>query len=111
MNKGRSMVVRIVHVLFYSLILFLGFKQLGLTSSINVIYLVLAIAIPHLIIDSYKPIYYWAKYVQEDPNCQTLEQFKISFSNPRQLLMYVVIDQCFHFFSLMAVVAWCLGAF
>lgn len=105
MNKATNWKIRTSHVLWYTVWMILGFVLLGLIPQSNLSYLIpLAIIVPHWLIDTYKPVKWWVFYIQRDNHASSVELFKKSFENPRQLLMYVVLDQLFHFLTLVPVV-------
>lgn len=106
MNKAKNWKIRTNHVVWYTVWIMLGFALLGLIpkQSIVAFLIPLAIAIPHWLIDTYKPVKWWVYNIQADNHAMDNETFKKSFENPRQLLMYVVLDQLFHFLTLLPIV-------
>lgn len=106
MNKAQDWAVRTYHVCYYSLIMSCFISCTFEQPIPNPLQLFFFLAIPHWFIDTYKPVYWWCKYIHGDPNAATINKFAASFKNPRQLLMYVVLDQTFHFLTLLPVVHW-----
>lgn len=102
MNKATNWKLRAWHVFIYTCIIALGFLTLDLPVTMLIL---LGIYIPHYLIDSYKPVKWWVYNIQLDNHAIDVPMFKKSFENPRQLLMYIVLDQTFHFLCLLALVA------
>lgn len=69
---------------------------------------VLAIGIPHFIIDSYKPVYWWVKIFHDSPDADDEKTFKEAFGKPRHFVVCIVLDQAFHMFSLIPLITWLL---
>jgi len=63
------------------------------------------LTISHYYIDTYKPVYWVCKVIQEDPHCSSWDSFVDSWKKPRQLLMYVMVDQFLHLLAILMVVA------
>lgn len=101
MSKSKDLISRSQHVIVYTIFIFIGLCML--LQEIPPWWVIPAIAIPHWLIDSYKPVYWWCKLIQVDPNCETEETFINSFQKPRQVIMYIVVDQMLHFLTLIPV--------
>lgn len=105
MNKSSNWKIRFLHVVFYTLFMYWGFNFCGFQLNI---WEVLAIGVPHFIIDSYKPVYWWVKLFHGSPDAENTKVFKEAFEKPRHFVVCIVLDQAFHMLSLIPLITWLL---
>lgn len=103
MAKARNAWVRTVHCLIYTLGLLLAAAWLFHPSAVTLAYVGLWLFPTHWLIDTYRPVYCIRKYLQRDPDAQTIADFAESFKTPRGFAMSVVLDQTLHLLCLLPV--------
>lgn len=107
-NKTKDPVVRAIHCTIYTICLALmmlfwrGHADAWNGKWITFGVLVTWLFASHFIIDSYKPLFWYRKFTK-DPYAQTIEQFKERFNTPAGFMVYVTLDQFFHFLCLLPV--------
>ena len=94
MAKSTNWKVRAVHCTVYTFGMFLPLMLMGLGPlflfiSLGVLWL------SHFFIDTYVPVFLWAKYVRKMPGLSK-ETAKEIFSQPLNLILAIVVDQLFH---------------
>lgn len=105
MNKTSSWKWRLRHCLVYAtgfipLLLFMGLAPWALATSW---FILLA---SHFIIDTYIPVYLWAKYIRRIPDVREGGQraFKALFGTPLGVVLFIAVDQIVHLLFLLPVV-------
>lgn len=108
-NKILNANVRTLHVTIYTLVLLLGMIFLGIIKGpiVHIPYLigVLAmIAVPHWIIDTYKPLYWWRRNFSGDTLAQQPfnDWLKASKDSPISMIVYITTDQILHMLTIIA---------
>lgn len=107
MAKARNAGVRTIHCLIYTgCMLAVLSLYFGLAAG-AVLEAGLWLFPTHWLIDTYRPVYWIRKYLQRDPDSQTIEDFAQSFQTPRGFAMSVVLDQTLHLLCLLPVAGFC----
>jgi len=107
-NKSRNWKIRARHCAIYTIF----FIPVILSMSVYGWWLVACLAnlyISHFIIDTYLPVYFWAKYFRAMPvfKDETLtpdEQFRKAWTQPIAPILFITVDQIMHLLFLWPVV-------
>lgn len=105
--KHSNLIVRVEHCSLYAL----GFLPIMILFQFSLMEIYFAIAIlffSHLHIDSYDPVYLWAKYIRKPPQMDLANNSYVAFldfvKTPLGLILCIVVDQLLHFVFLLPLV-------
>ena len=101
LNKTKNKLIRAVHVTVYVIPFWFMFGLLYL-SFYEAVAIIAWIWITHFVIDSYKPLKFYRR-LTGDVLAKSSETFEQAFSTPRGFMVYVTLDQVFHFITLVPV--------
>lgn len=108
-NKSKNWKIRARHCAIYTIFFLPPMLLLGLSGW----WLVFALSnlyISHFIIDTYLPVYFWAKYFRKmeifnDSTLTPNEQFMKAWSQPIAPILFITVDQILHLLFLWPVIA------
>ena len=99
-NKHKDMFIRARHCTIYT-IFFVPLLLLLTTVLWKVIISIMILWFSHYIIDTYIPVYLWAKHMRKIPHLNCLsaepkEKFKELWLKPVYPILFIVVDQILH---------------
>jgi len=125
MNKATNWKVRARHCTVYLVGMLLVSYWMGITSTLELGFCVVALWLSHFLIDTYLPVYVWARYVRRPPQMlnnlrdvnldsrtgelavsgKMLRDFKSFAETPIGLFLVIAIDQAWHIFFFVPIAA------
>lgn len=111
-NKHKNAKVRAWHCLIYTI----AFIPILLVMDVSVTAMIISLFIlfiSHFFIDTYIPVYLWAKYLRKAPPLQKenlgnkteMQAFAEMWSNPVYPILFIAVDQILHLTFLWPVIA------
>jgi hypothetical protein len=107
-NKSKNWKIRAVHCVVYTLffipaMMLMGFSGWWLLAGISNLF------ISHFIIDTYLPVFYWAKYMRKmeifnNNKLTQQEQFIEAWKQPVAPILFITVDQILHLLFLWPIV-------
>lgn len=110
-NKHKNAKIRARHCLIYT-VAFIPILLLMKVSLIAMVVSLVFLFVSHFVIDTYVPVYLWAKYLRKVPSLQKenlgdksgMQVFAEMWSNPIYPILFIAVDQILHLTFLWPVV-------
>jgi hypothetical protein len=94
-NKTKNAYIRFIHCVIYATLVTVPLTFIVPLSLTGGILAYVTLLVSHFIIDTYIPVYLWAKYLRRIPNL-TKENFASHFKHPVHVILFIMIDQLAH---------------